>query len=241
MAPLDVGGRTITPSAEAVQLIDELEARTGTLCEPVGCAAAAASRDRNMESPVGDLVADALLAAFPEADLAVQNSGGLRADMPAGKLRLEHLHAVMPFENRTVLVEMSGEQVLRMLRIGSSGGHGVLQIAGASYAFDPALTSGTDLDADGAVADWERERLCSASDDGAPIDPKRVYKVATTDFLHSGGDHLGSAFAGTRVLAEGPLLRDALVTHVRGYGEACVPAGAPPARSGARIVVGACP
>jgi 2',3'-cyclic-nucleotide 2'-phosphodiesterase (5'-nucleotidase family) len=239
--PRDVGGRSLAPSPKALALIDELEARTGDLCEPVGCSATALQRERHRESAVGDVVADAMLAAFPDAHLAVQNSGGLRADLPAGTLRREHAQAVMPFDNRTMLVELTGAQVIDMFRIGSSGAHGVLQVAGASYGYDPARTQGSDRDGDGAVADWEKDRLCAVADDGAPIDPKGTYRVVTSDFLFAGGDHLGPAFQGARVLAEGPLVRDALLSYLRSRGETCLGADGPVLASDApRITVGAC-
>ena len=156
-------------------------------------------------------MADTMLQAFPEADLAIQNAGGIRSNLPPGILRREHLQSVMPFDNRTFLVEMSGQDVLTMFRIGSSGQHGLLQVSdGTSYHFDPTLTDGTDLDGDGAVADWERDRLCGVTVRGAPIDPEATYRVVTSDFLFTGGDHLGPAFANSTKLAEGPLLREQL-------------------------------
>jgi 2',3'-cyclic-nucleotide 2'-phosphodiesterase (5'-nucleotidase family) len=169
-------------------------------------------------------MSDAMLAAFPGADLALTNSGGIRADLPAGPLRREHIQAVMPFDNRIVLVEMPGDRLELLLRIGSSGGHGVLQVAGGTYGFDPAITAGTDLDADGAVADWERDRLCDAAVKvgGKPIDAKRTYKVVTTDFLVGGGDHLGPAFEGLPVV-QGELLRDHLAAWSAGLGTCRAP------------------
>jgi 5'-nucleotidase len=226
---------TVHPSAEALELVRELEARAPSLCEEIRCATAPLLRDRNGESAVGDLVTDAMLAAFPEADVAIQNSGGLRSDLPAGPLRLQHAHAVMPFDNQILLVEMTGEQLTRLLRIGSSGAHGLLQIAGGTYRFDASRTTGSDLDGDGSIADWERDRLCGATVSGAALDPAAIYLVATTDFLHDGGDHLGPAFSGTPVRGRGPLLRDALVAHLRASAE-CI---APPAAS-SRIAEGRC-
>ena len=230
LAPAELGGQVVTPTAEAVALVEQLEAEAGSLCQEVGCSELPFLRAYQSESPLGNLVSDALLAAFPGADLAVQNSGGLRADLPAGLLRRQDLLAAMPFPNRLLLLEMTGEAVERMFRLGSSGAHGILQVAGARYHFDPQRTGGTDLDASRAIEPWERDRLCSVHIGTEPLRPEQRYQVVTSDFLFEGGDHLGLAYADAKVLAEGPLLREALVAHVQAQ-EGCIgPAEQPAAR-----------
>ncbi len=221
----DIGGRSVTPSAEALALVRELEAEAGSLCDPVGCSARVLGRSRVEESELGNFAADAILAAFPGADLAIQNSGGLRADLPAGELRREHVQRVMPFENQLVLVELDGRRLELLLRLGSSGAHGIMQVAGGGYHFDPDRAGGDDLDGDGSVAPWEVDRLCSAHVGGAPIEPDRRYRVAVSDFLYAGGDDLGLALTGAPIVDEGGLLRDAIERHAGGEG--CVGAGGP--------------
>lgn len=210
--PIDVGGRMLTPDAGALALIESLEAEAGSLCDEVGCTTVALGRSRQGQSEVGDLVADTMHAAMPDVDLAITNSGGLRANLPEGQITREDLQAVMPFDNRLVRLALTGAQLRDVLRIGSSGGHGVLQVAGGSYHFDPARTGGSDLDGDGETAEWETDRLCEVTIGGAPLDPDRTYTIVTTDFLHGGGDHLGPVLSALPVLEEGPLLRDAMNT-----------------------------
>jgi 5'-nucleotidase len=210
LATRDLGGREVTPSAPALELVRQLETEAGSLCTAVGCTAAPLQRSRTEESEVGNLATDAMAWALPEADIAIQNSGGLRANLPQGVLRREHLQAVMPFDNRILTVEMTGAQVELMFRIGSSGAHGILQVSGARYHFDPDATGGTDVDADGAIATWERDRLCSVTVGDEPLDPGATYRVAITDFLFGGGDHLAPAFDGVTEVTEGPLLREVL-------------------------------
>lgn len=215
LAARQVGGRPVTPSADALALIRRLESTAGSLCDQVACATAPLVRNRTGESAVGDLMADALRGAFPDADVAVQNSGGLRADIPSGIIRRSHVHDVMPFDNRAVLVEMTGEKLALMLRIGTSGAHGVLQVSGARYSYDPGRSGGSDIDGDGVVADWETDRLCDVTVGGAPLDPARLYRVVVADFLMSGGDHMGPPLSGARVVEEGAMLRELLEVHLR--------------------------
>ncbi len=241
LEPRDVGGVTLTPSAEALALAERLESEVGSLCTELGCTDHALTRTRSDESELGNWMADAMLQAFPEAHLAIQNAGGIRADLPAGTLRREHLQNVMPFDNRTYLVEMSGEQVRTLLRIGTSGGHGLLQVSeGTVVHFDPERSDGSDLDGDGAVAEWERDRLCSVTVGGQPLDPAATYQVVTSDFLFTGGDHLGPAFAKATKLAEGPLLREQLWTVAEATGDTCVGHEPLLVEDARRIVMGPC-
>lgn len=241
LGPLDVGGRTIEPSAEAVALVREIEAEGGTLCEQVGCAARALGRNSDGESEVGNFVTDAMLAAFEGADVAIANAGGLRANISQGPLLREHLHAVMPFDNRLMLVEMTGAQLALLLRIGASGAHGIFHAGGVQYRLDPLATDGTDLNGDGQVEEWETVRLCGVSSvAGEAFRPDRIYRVVVTDFLYTGGDHTSPAFAGTTVLDEGAFLRDALYAYSQGLGE-CIGLNTGVIDPAApRIVLGAC-
>ena len=54
---------------------------------------------------------DALLAAVPGADIAINNSGGgLRADLPAGPLTYGSVFEVMPFDNLLVRLRLTGRR-----------------------------------------------------------------------------------------------------------------------------------
>lgn len=215
LAPATVAGRAVTPRPEAAKLIQSLEARTGSLCDPVGCTTAPFVRSRTELTPIAKLFADAMLKATPDAEVALTNAGGIRDNLPAGTISRGDVFAVMPFDNRLVTVQLTGAQLQLALRIGSSGAHGMILPAGLRYHFDPARTEGTDIDGDGDVSAWERDRLCSVHIGDAPLDPARTYTVVTTDFLFGGGDHLGPAFAGVEIQHEGELLRDAIEAFIR--------------------------
>jgi 5'-nucleotidase len=205
----DVGGVSLSPDPDALALVDRLEGEAGSLCDKLTCASRPWFRKSDGESELGDWMADATRSAFPDAQIAVQNSGGIRADLPQGDVRREQIQRVMPFDNQAVLVELTGAQVRAMLRIGTSGTHGLMQVSGVSYRVDPARTAQTDLDGDGVLEDFERDRLCpDVRVGGEPLDDGRTYRVALSDFLFNGGDDLRPAFAGAKVLQSGKLLRD---------------------------------
>ncbi len=238
--PILVGGRVLAPDPGALELIGALEAEAGSRCEEIACASRTLGRDRAGESELGNWMSDAMRATFPDAQIAVQNSGGIRADLLEGPVRREHLQQVMPFDNRTVLVELTGAQVRTLFRIGSSGAHGILQTSGATYRADPERDASSDLDGNGEIEGWERDHLCDVRVGGEPLNDEATYTVVTSDFLLTGGDHLGPAFQGARVLDEGPLLREALFRYAEAT-DGCIGDAPIIAPEAPRISLGRCP
>ncbi|MEA2236006.1 MAG: 5-nucleotidase [Thermoanaerobaculia bacterium] len=135
------------------------------------------------ESPLGDLFTDAM-RAYMKTDIAVMNSGGIRADLPAGSLIYANMFDVSPFDNFPAIVTMTGAQVRQMLDMTVvGGGRGILQASGIRYTFDEAL------DADKPM--MQRHRLTDVTlANGQPLDPNASYRVAMIDFLVTGGEGL---------------------------------------------------
>lgn len=129
---------------------------------------------RRGEAVFGDWVAD-LARDITQADLALFNGGGFRASIPAGTVTLKHIYQAFPFRNELVVGGLTGAQVLASLRRSAAldpldNPGGFLQVSGVRYS----------IAADGSLAD--------ASLGGRPIEPQRVYRVVTSDFLAAGGD-----------------------------------------------------
>lgn len=149
---------------------------------------------------LGNLIADAQRAAA-RADVAVMNNGGIRADLRAGAVTYGAMFEVQPFANLLVRITATGadlrayfEQVLG----GASGVH----VSGATIRYDPAAPAGA--------------RISAFLVNGAPLEPARIYTVAMSDFMATGGDGLAFAGASTRTEALGIVDLDALVDFVRG-------------------------
>lgn len=66
-------------------------------------------------SQVGDLVAQAFLAQTKRADVAIQNGGGARANIPQGKFTVAGATRVLPFSNTMVNLTMTGAELKRVL------------------------------------------------------------------------------------------------------------------------------
>lgn len=222
LTPQMLGGRSLTPSKEAIELIQSEEKNSGSLCEKIGCSDGTYTTVGTHASHLGALVAKAMKHAMPQADVAITNAGGLRANLNSGVIRREDIHNVMPFDNKLLLAEMTGENLALLFRIGTSGAHGMLQMTGATTRVNPESTRTSDLNADGKSEKWETNRLCSVRVAGEKIRSKSLYKIVTTDFLLAGGDHLGLAFETTKILQEGPPLRQVIADYLQAQ-EKCLP------------------
>jgi 5'-nucleotidase len=177
-------GKTIAPDPQLAALFAPYLAKVAEKRnEPVGIRTTAAiPRSYFGEAPLGDLLAD-LMRSGTGADIAIINSGGIRAELPAGDLRYSDVFEVSPFDNFPAVVTLTGAQVAEMLRLTANGEHGILQVSGLKYTYDAAK------DADKPAA--QRQRVISVTlPDGTPIDPAAKYKVVMPDFLAVGGDGL---------------------------------------------------
>jgi 5'-nucleotidase / UDP-sugar diphosphatase len=93
------------------------------------------------ECALGNLIAEAMLAAAPTAEIAIHNGGGLRAGLPAGPVSLGDLLTVMPFGNTVATVLLRGADLMAALENGLSRAPAPSgrfpQVAGLRFRWDP--------------------------------------------------------------------------------------------------------
>jgi len=181
----------------------------------VGRAAATFTRDESPagESAIGQLVADAQLAATVDAgaQIALMNPGGLRAALAPradGTVRYEDLFSVQPFSNNLVTLSLSGAQLKLALEQQwlDQPRPRVLQVSrGFAYSWDPQRPPGQRV-----VADTMRLN-------GQAIDPNASYRVTMNSFLASGGDNF-TLFKQGRDARTGMMDIDAVERYVRAAG-----------------------
>ncbi|MGI5829137.1 MAG: bifunctional metallophosphatase/5'-nucleotidase [Bradymonadia bacterium] len=215
---IDVGGMKLKPSQSALSIIEKLDANAKTArCEVIGCAKAPIIRNKTTECPIGNLVAEAMMKVYPKADLAIQNSGGLRSDILKNTLHREDVEAIMPFENYIYLIEMPGADLLSILKVATSGKHGLFQVAGLRYIFEIDCNNPEDINKDGKLEDWEHNCLKERSLFVAKkrLNPKKKYKVAINNFLFDGGDSLSGLFDRSKIIDKGPLIKTALIDYIQ--------------------------
>jgi 5'-nucleotidase/UDP-sugar diphosphatase len=108
-------------------------------------------------------------------DFALQNGGGIRADLAEGPVRLRDIYDVLPFDNSVVVLTLKGSDVMVLFdHIASiSEGRGAFPQVSRGLSFTIDRTSGTCTD---------------VFINGKPLNPKGVYKIATNSYLANGGD-----------------------------------------------------
>src|SRR5882672_10841098 len=147
------------------------------------------------ESPLGDIVADAQLAATSAdnnggAVIAFTNPGGVRTDIPKkeqGGVTYAEVFASQPFRNQLVTLTLTGMQIKNMLEQQwlDPKRPRVLQVSkGFNYAWDNAKPFGDRIIADRMSLNGQR------------IDPATSHRVTVNNYLAVGGD-------GFTVLKEG--------------------------------------
>jgi 5'-nucleotidase len=188
---------------------------------PAGSVSATLSRVPNTagESPLGDIIADAQLAATSAEDkggavIAFTNPGGVRTDIARkddGAVTYADLFASQPFRNQLVTLTLTGKQIKDMLEQQwlDPKRPRILQVSrGFSYAWDNGKPDG------------ERVLAERMSLNGKPIDPAASYRVTVNNFLSVGGD-------GFTVLTQGtaPLIGVYDTDALHGYFQANSPVG----------------
>jgi 5'-nucleotidase len=137
-------------------------------------------RDYENESALGSFLTDSM-RTMCKADVALLNPGGLRADLRQGPLQYGKVYEVLPFDNQVATLDLSGEQLVNLLRAAFAAHKGVFQISGLVLTVNRCPGP---------------NRLMSVHlPGGHRVDPKARYKVVMPDFLARGGDGLGPVLA----------------------------------------------
>jgi 2',3'-cyclic-nucleotide 2'-phosphodiesterase (5'-nucleotidase family) len=175
----------------------------------VGETTVALTRHADRESVLGDVIADAMRESAG-AEVAIQNSGAIRADIPAGRITMEQVFTVLPFDDALVAMDLSGAALLGLIEQGIGRDRRMLQVSGLEVRIDAASAG--------------ERRIREVRVNGVPLDASRMYRVVTNDFLLAGGDRLGGFRKGTR-LTYGEAVRDAFITYLKRHSSLAPGAG----------------
>lgn len=100
-------------------------------------------------------------------DLCILNSGGLRSSLPKGAITTSKVFELMPFENKLVVLTLSGKQTLSMLNwIALNGG---VPLAGVKMGI-------------------QNDKAVDILINGVAFNEEKNYKIVTSDYLAAGGD-----------------------------------------------------
>ncbi len=129
--------------------------------------------DEHRESAAGNFIADAQ-RNVRRTDLAIMNTGGVRASVAAGEVTYEQLYAMQPFGNRVQTVRLSGKDVRAALEHALADGYPYAAISGITVKWDPKRPAG------------QRVREVTFRNKKKLRD-KDTYTVAANSYMVSGG------------------------------------------------------
>lgn len=202
-------GQEIFPDPAVVADLKPIVEKTAKIKDKiVTVAAKEVEQTRKAESPMGNLVADAIRSSA-HADFAVINSGGIRAPWNSGKVTYGDVYRTLPFDNFVMKLKISGHDLKNLLNVVESGSKGISPVSGLKIkmvALDqPAPPTGRILQV--------------TENSGKPINDIQMYTVATLDFLVQGGDDwnrfIRTINPSAVVQSNGPMERDAVVVYLK--------------------------
>ena len=168
------------------------------------------------ESPLGQVIADAQLAATSAPDkggavIAFTNPGGIRTGLKKsedGTVTYADLFAAQPFGNNLVTLTLTGAQIKTLLEqqwLDQPKPRQLQVSKGFSYTWDDRRPRGDFVPAEGIMLD------------GRPIEANAKYRVTVNAFLADGGDGFSVLKEGDEPMG-GPLEVPALEAYFKAKG-----------------------
>ena len=216
--------QSVEDDAEMVSVVQKWQAKAAVMAgQVVGTVAeditGDSSGNRGIETPMANLVSDAILTATSAADaggaqISFMNVGGVRASLlvdaitngeQPGEVTYEEAYNVLPFGNLLVTVDLTGADIKAVLeqQYVPSRGRQYLALGvseGFAYTWDDSQPEGS--------------KVSGMTLDGVAIDLDATYRVSTLNFLVEGGDMFTAFSAGTN-LTGGPEDLAAFVSYLR--------------------------
>lgn len=174
---------------------------------------------RRCETNLGDFVADAVYYYFncvidEPIDIAVNNGGGIRANLAEGDLSYMSAKTVAPFGNVMCVIEATGQQILDCLELGSAKVGltnpetgvpaefgGFEQVAGIKFSIDTSIASSVVTDENGIWVSGPADNAYRVKDvavynretgEYEPLVLARIYRIGGINYtLRNQGDGMG--------------------------------------------------
>ena len=205
--------RNVAPDPAVLAVVNDFEKKLSSALDIVIATTAVELDSRNptvrtQEAAIGDLIADAMRSATG-ADIAITNGGGIRGGRiypPGSNITRRDIMSELVFRNHVAVLEISGKAIRGALENGFSlmprpAGR-FPQVSGLKIVVDLSKPVG--------------ERVISVLADGAPLEDKKFYKLATNDFMAGGGDGY-SMFDNVHEIVpghDGPLMSNEVIEYL---------------------------
>ncbi len=191
------------PDKKMASFIDSLQsAYHANPAEILGYTLTTLYRSSQGESPLGDLMSDAMLEAAG-SDFAFNNYNSMRQNLPIGPITKQDIVDAFPFANELVVVKVKGSMLKDLIERSIVGSYMGVSIAGGKVVYDSKRPDG--------------RRIVKFSVGNQPLQKDRVYRVAVSSYLAQGNSGMtplsflpDSAFTYT-----GKLIREAVVEYIK--------------------------
>ena len=199
---------------------------------PIITVPGANSRNNMVEQPMGNVMADAFMATAPKSfqvDFALINAGGVRSGLRrSGAVTYDDLFAVAPFGNNMFYIELTGEQLVRLLEqqwekpncdnkpmvIQNVNLCGRLLQPSSTFTYTWDLSRG--LGKPSGKGDVVLIDTVKIGPNQEPLDLKKTYRIVTDPFLAvEGGDNFTVFKQGTGLQDMGVLDMEAIVAYMK--------------------------
>ncbi|HEX7798021.1 MAG TPA: 5'-nucleotidase C-terminal domain-containing protein, partial [Vicinamibacterales bacterium] len=147
------------------------------------------------ESALGNLLADWMRLSAGSVDVAIANTGGVRAALPAGPITYGRLFEVTPFDNREARLTLTGAELATVVTENLKHRGDLIVLSGVRAA---------------AMCEARGLRVSLRRDSGRPVGDRELLNIVTSDFLATGGSDFFKPVMPFRrkVSLGGPIVRD---------------------------------
>lgn len=151
------------------------------------------------QSVLANFTADAMqeyaTGLWGAVDFAVINNGGLRTTLNQGNITVGDVYEIYPFENRLVLLELSGKAVKQLFE-----------------SFIKYKMEGFSKNVQLILKDKSIESLTIG---GKPLDEKATYRAVTVDYLAEGNSGMEAFTQATHYTDSNIILHDAMIEYIK--------------------------
>ena len=135
---------------------------------------------RYQETALGNSICDTNVWYFrtiynQQIDFAFHNGGNIRAELPKGKITQEQILTILPFENYLYIASLRGSEIIDLFNFIAT----VPQGAGGFPQFSSDVRYTINI---------PNKTITNLTIGGQPVDPNRMYRFCTNDYLLGGGD-----------------------------------------------------
>ena len=170
----------------------------------IGCSEKSLSiRDGGLESTLGNFIADVLMKnsdsifynlTSKKIDFCLLNQGGVRSTLNKGIITQHKLINILPFDNTSTVVKLSGKKVLELLEY--------LNVENKAHPVS------------GIKIEFENKKINKVLIQDKKFKIEKTYYVLTNNYLQAGGDKMNFFIKPLELYSLNTNIREVLINHI---------------------------